>query len=175
MRDGGLILYPTDTVWGIGCDATNEEAVRKVYDLKQRTDARAMLVLIDNPAKLDIYVHDVPEVAWQLIEAAVDPLTIVYDRGRNLAANLLAEDGSIGIRVTGEAFSRSLCEQFGKPVVSTSANVSGMPSPSCYGEIPVLIAGGVDYVVNYRRGDSRKASPSGIIRLGAGGVFKVIR
>ncbi|MDR2388784.1 MAG: threonylcarbamoyl-AMP synthase [Tannerellaceae bacterium] len=175
MKDGGVILYPTDTIWGIGCDATNEKAVQKVYKLKQRLDKKAMLILIDTSAKLEIYVDKVPDIAWQLIEAADKPLTVIYEKGKNLAGNLLAEDGSIGIRVTKEAFSQALCERFVKPVVSTSANVSGEPSPAGYGEISDFIKEGVDYIVNYRPKDGYKAAPSGIIRLGAGGIFQIIR
>ena len=114
MSEGGVILYPTDTIWGIGCDATNEEAVRRVYEIKQRSDSKAMLVLVDSPVKVDFYVQDVPEVAWDLIELADKPLTIIYSGARNLAPNLLAEDGSVGIRVTSEAFSKRLCQQFRK-------------------------------------------------------------
>ena len=139
MRNGGVILYPTDTIWGIGCDATNEEAVKKVYDLKKRADNKAMLVLIDNPVKLQTYVEDVPEIAWDLIEASDKPLTIIYDKGKNLAANLLGENGSIGIRVSKEQFSRDLCFRFRKPLVSTSANVSGEPSPANFSEISEAI------------------------------------
>jgi L-threonylcarbamoyladenylate synthase len=175
MQAGGIILYPTDTIWGIGCDATNEKAVRKVYELKQRFDTKAMLVLIDSPAKLDYYVADVPEIAFELIEAADKPLTIIYEQGMNLAANLPAADGSIGIRVTNEAFSNALCKRFRKPVVSTSANVSGEPSPAHYGEISPVVREGVDYIVNYRRDDRHRAAPSGIIRLGDGGLFQIIR
>lgn len=175
MRAGGIILYPTDTIWGIGCDATNEKAVQKVYELKQRFDKKAMLVLIDSPAKLERYVDEVPDIARQLIDATNKPLTIIYEKGKNLAGNLLAEDGSIGIRVTNETFSQALCMRFRKPVVSTSANLSGEPSPAGYGEISDLIKEGVDYVVNYRRDDEHKAAPSAIIKLGAGGMFQIIR
>lgn len=175
MLSGGIILYPTDTVWGLGCDATNEKAVQKVYELKQRVDKKAMLVLIDTPAKLETYVDEAPEIAWQLIDITDRPLTIIYEHGRNLAGSLLAEDGSIGIRVTKESFSHNLCKQFRKPVVSTSANVSGEPSPANYGEVSGFIKKGVDYVVNYRRDEKRKTAPSSIIRLGAGGIFQVIR
>ena len=129
MREGGVILYPTDTIWGIGCDATNEDAVRRVYEIKQRQDSKAMLVLVDSSVKVDFYVRDVPEVAWDLIDLADKPLTIIYSGARNLAANLLAEDGSVGIRVTNEDFSKRLCQQFRKAIVSTSANISGQPSP----------------------------------------------
>jgi L-threonylcarbamoyladenylate synthase len=175
MQAGGIILYPTDTIWGIGCDATNEKAVQKVYELKQRFDAKAMLVLIDTSARLDAYVADVPPIALELIEVADKPLTIIYEQGKNLAANLLAKDGSIGIRVTNEAFSHALCEQFRRPVVSTSANVSGEPSPAHFGEISPAVREGVDYIVNYRHEDQRRAEPSSIIRLGAGGLFQIIR
>ena len=130
MQKGGIILYPTDTIWGIGCDATNAEAVKRVYDIKKRADSKAMLVLVDSSVKVDFYVRDVPAVAWDLIDYATKPLTIIYDGARNLAENLLAEDGSVGIRVTGEAFSKELCFRFRKAIVSTSANISGQPSPA---------------------------------------------
>ena len=123
MSEGGVILYPTDTIWGIGCDATNEEAVRRVYEIKQRSDSKAMLVLVDSPVKVDFYVQDVPEVAWDLIELADKPLTIIYSGARNLAPNLLAEDGSVGIRVTGEVFSKRLCQQFRKAILRSSARL----------------------------------------------------
>jgi L-threonylcarbamoyladenylate synthase len=176
MQAGGIILYPTDTVWGIGCDATNEKAVRRVYELKQRADNKAMLVLIDNPAKLERYVENIPNTAWLLIEAAADkPLTIIYPQGKNIAPNLLAGDGSIGIRVTSEDFSRRLCAQFCKPLVSTSANISGEPSPSVFKEISDTIKEGVDYIVQYRRDDMSKTKPSGVIKLDNGGHFQIIR
>ena len=175
MREGGVILYPTDTIWGIGCDATNEKAVRRVYDIKQRADSKAMLVLVDSAVKVDFYVQDVPEVAWDLIELADKPLTIIYSGARNLASNLLAEDGSVGIRVTNEAFSKRLCQQFRKAIVSTSANVSGQPSPQNFSEISAEIKEAVDYIVNYRREETDKAKPSGIIKLEQGGVIKIIR
>lgn len=175
LSSGGIILYPTDTIWGIGCDATNEKAVQKIYELKKRIDNKAMLVLLDNPSKLASYVDEVPDIAWDLIEVTDKPLTIIYSKGRNLAGNLLAEDGSIGIRVTSEEFSRKLCETFRKPLVSTSANVSGDPSPSNFSEISESIKEGVDYIVSYRQGDMNKVKPSSIIKLGTGGLFQVIR
>ena len=175
MRAGGIILYPTDTIWGIGCDATNEEAVRKVYALKQRADNKAMLVLIDSSAKLDRYASDIPDVAWDLIEVADTPLTVIYSHGKNLAKNLLGKDGSIGIRITKEEFSRRLCEQFRKPLVSTSANVSGEPSPATFSDISDVIKEGVDYIVRYRQDDCSKAVPSHIIKLGDGGEVQIIR
>ena len=175
MATGGLILYPTDTIWGIGCDATNEEAVRRVYELKRRSDHKAMLLLMDSSAKLNYYVQEVPDIAWDLIELADSPLTVIYSGARNLAPNLLAEDGSVGIRITQEEFSHKLCERFRKPVVSTSANVSGEPSPANFSEISETIKAGVDYIVRYRQDDLRKAAPSHIIQLGAGGLVKIIR
>lgn len=175
MQAGGIILYPTDTIWGIGCDATNEEAVKKVYELKKRVDNKAMLVLIDGPAKLNAYVTEVPDIAWDLIDVTDKPLTIIYPKAKNLAPCLLAGDGSVGIRVTSEAFSKRLCERFRKPVVSTSANISGEPNAASFGEISEEIKKGVDYIVNYRQDDMKKVTPSGIIKLEQGGIIKVIR
>ena len=169
MAAGGIILYPTDTIWGIGCDATNEKAVQRVYELKRRTDNKAMLVLMDSEAKLDRYVSDVPDIAWDLISVSDKPLTIIYSSAKNLATNLLGADGSVGIRIT------NLCERFRKPLVSTSANVSGEPSPANFSEVSEVIKEGVDYIVSYRQDDMSKAAPSGIIKLGAGGLVQVIR
>lgn len=175
MAAGGIILYPTDTIWGIGCDATNEKAVQRIYELKRRADNKAMLVLMDSEAKLNMYVSDVPDIAWDLISVSDKPLTIIYSSAKNLATNLLAADGSVGIRITSEEFSRKLCERFRKPLVSTSANVSGDPSPTNFSEISEEIKAGVDYIVNYRQDDMSKAAPSGIIKLGEGGLVQVIR
>ena len=175
MREGGVILYPTDTIWGIGCDATNEDAVRRVYEIKQRQDSQAMLVLVDSSVKVDFYVRDVPEVAWDLIELADKPLTIIYSGARNLAANLLAEDGSVGIRVTNEDFSKRLCQQFRKAIVSTSANISGQPSPKNFSEISEEVKSAVDYIVGYRQEEMSNPKPSSIIKLDKGGVIKIIR
>ena len=175
MQKGGVILYPTDTVWGIGCDATNEEAVKRVYEIKQRADSKAMLVLVDNPVKVDFYVQDVPMVAWDLIDMTTKPLTIIYDGARNLASNLIAEDGSLGIRVTDEEFSKQLCFRFRKAIVSTSANVSGEPTPMTFAEISEDIKQAVDYIVDYRQNEKKNVKPSGIIKLGKGGTVKIIR
>ena len=139
MAAGGIILYPTDTIWGIGCDATNEKAVQRVYELKRRADNKAMLVLMDSEAKLDRYVSDVPDIAWDLISVSDKPLTIIYSSAKNLATNLLGADGSVGIRITNEEFSKKLCERFRKPLVSTSANVSGEPSPANFSEVSEVI------------------------------------
>lgn len=175
IREGGVILYPTDTIWGIGCDATNEDAVRRVYEIKQRQDSKAMLVLVDSSVKVDFYVRDVPEVAWDLIDLADKPLTIIYSGARNLAVNLLAEDGSVGIRVTNEDFSKRLCQQFRKAIVSTSANISGQPSPKNFSEISEEVKSAVDYIVGYRQEEMSNPKPSSIIKLDKGGVIKIIR
>ena len=175
MNKGGVILYPTDTIWGIGCDATNEEAVKRVYEIKKRADSKAMLVLVDNAVKVDFYVNQAPEVAFDLIELSTKPLTIIYDDAKNLAPNLIAEDGSIGIRVTSEEFSNQLCFRFRKAIVSTSANVSGEPSPATFAEISEEIKQSVDYIVQSRQNEKAVAKPSGIIKLGKGGQVKVIR
>ena len=175
MAGGGVILYPTDTIWGIGCDATNPEAVKRVYDIKRRADSKAMLVLVDSAVKVDFYVSEVPDVAWDLIELATRPLTIIYDGARNLAPNLLAEDGSVGIRVTQERFSQQLCRQYRKAIVSTSANLSGTPSPHCFADICDEVKLAVDYIVDYRREETAETTPSSIIKLGAKGEVKIIR
>ena len=175
MAKGGVILYPTDTIWGIGCDATDEAAVRRVFDIKHRADSKAMLVLIDTAAKLNYYVKEVPEIAYDLIEMANKPMTIIYEGARNLAENLLAEDGSVGIRVTNEAFSKQLCQRFRKAIVSTSANVSGEPSPANFNQISKVIKDSVDYIVGCRRDEMIEAKPSSIVKLGVNGEIKIIR
>lgn len=175
MRDGGIILYPTDTIWGIGCDAANSAAVRRIFELKKRSDSKAMLSLIDSDAKLAYYVPDVPDVAYDLMDLSEKPVTIIYDNVRHMAPELVADDGSAGIRVTKEDFSRELCARFGGAVVSTSANVSGEPSPRNFSEISDVILKGVDYVVTYRQNERTGASASSIVKLGSGGLVKVIR
>ena len=175
LQKGGVILYPTDTVWGLGCDACNEEAVKRIYDIKKRIDSKSLLVLMENAALIERYVADVPEIAYNLIELTDKPLTIVYDGAKNLASSLVAEDGSIGIRITTEAFSSDLIRRFKRPIVSTSANVSGKPSPACFDEIDKLIIDAVDYVVKYRQNDTHKAVASSIMKLGRGGEIKIIR
>jgi L-threonylcarbamoyladenylate synthase len=175
LRAGGVILYPTDTVWGLGCDATNENAVKRIFEIKKRDDAKAMLVLIDNPAKLQSFLEEVPDMAWDLIELSEKPLTIIYPQAKNLASNLIAEDKTIGIRVTKETFSRNLCAQFRKPIVSTSANVSGNATPSNFSQITDEIKSAVDYVVSFRQDDVSKPKPSSIIKLGKGGLFELVR
>ena len=176
LREGGVILYPTDTVWGIGCDATNAAAVERIYRLKQRADHKAMIVLADSPEMVGRYADGIPEVAYELMEVAVRPLTIVYDRGVGLAPNLLGPDGSVGIRVTKEEFSAALVRALRRPLVSTSANVSGKPAARCYSEISPEILQGVDYVVDWRRDEpAGSRQPSSVMRLTESGEFKVLR
>lgn len=175
MRHGGVILYPTDTIWGIGCDATNEDAVRRVYEIKKRSDSKALICLVDTPDRVQLYVKNVPDVAWDLMDLTDTPLTIIFDGAKNLAPNLLAEDGSVGIRVTHEDFSRQLCYRFQKAIVSTSANISGQPSAACFDEISDEIKNAVDYIVENRRREKKQGRSSSIIRLGAGGEIQIIR
>ena len=175
LSDGGLILYPTDTVWGIGCDATNAEAVKRVYQLTQRDDSKALIVLIDSVEHLDHYVIDVPMIARELIDVAVKPLTIIYEGAYNLAPNVLGEEDSVGIRIPNDEFCHRLCERYGKPIVSTSANVSGKATARTFAEIDETIVKGVDYAVQYRRNDTSAHQPSNIIMLHRDSTFKIIR
>ena len=179
MRKGGVILYPTDTVWGIGCDATNAEAVAKVYQIKQRDDSKALICLVDSDARMQRYVRHVPDVAWQLIDSLKDadakPTTLILDGAINLAPNLIAEDGSIALRITNEPFSKELCYRFQKAIVSTSANVSGEPAAQNYGDITPEILEAVDYVCWSRRQEHKPHQPSSIIKLKEDGQVTIIR
>jgi L-threonylcarbamoyladenylate synthase len=175
LKSGGIILYPTDTIWGIGCDATNPEAVGRIYQIKKREDSKSMLVLMENPALLERYVNDVPEIAWDLVEISTTPLTVIYPGAKNLATNLIAEDGSIGIRFTKEEFTTKLLQRFRRPIVSTSANISGEKSPAFFDEISEEIKNQMDYIVEYRQDDINPAQPSSIIKLWPGGRIDIIR
>ena len=179
MRKGGVILYPTDTVWGIGCDATNAEAVAKVYQIKQRDDSKALICLVDSDARMQRYVRHVPDVAWQLIDSLKDadakPTTLILDGAINLVPNLIAEDGSIALRITNEPFSKELCYRFQKAIVSTSANVSGEPAAQNYGDITPEILEAVDYVCWSRRQEHKPHQPSSIIKLKEDGQVTIIR
>lgn len=175
MRKGGVILYPTDTIWGIGCDATNAEAVRRVFEIKRRSDSKALSVLVDSPGRLQRYVRNVPDVAWDLIDFATRPLTLILDGAVNLAPNVIAEDGSIGIRVTSEDFSNRLCYRMERAIVSTSANISGEPTAHTFAEISDEIRQAVDYVCQSRQNEKRPAAASQIIKLGQNGEVKIIR
>ena len=175
LRKGGIILYPTDTIWGIGCDATNPDAVKRVYEIKQREDSKALICLVDSANRMQRYFRNVPDVAWDLIEYAEKPLTLILDNAVNVAPNLLAEDGSLGMRVTKEQFSQQLCYRFQKAIVSTSANISGEPSPKSFYDIPEAITSKVDYIVQFARGRKTDGKPSSIIKLAADGAVSVIR
>ena len=177
LREGGVILYPTDTVWGIGCDATNAEAVARVYEIKKRVDSKAMLVLLDGAGKLQGYLDKVPETAWMLLEAneGQRPMTIIYPHAKHLASNLLAEDGSVGIRITSELFSKALCEQLRRPIVSTSANFSGEPAAKTFSEISEDLKAAVDYVCAFRRNDHTTHQPSSIIKIDEKERITIIR
>ena len=174
LKKGGIILYPTDTIWGIGCDATNEEAVKRVYELKHREDSKAMLILLDDVGKLASYV-EVPDVAYDLLEVSDKPMTIIYPNAKNLATNLIAQDRTVGVRITSEAFTKALLRLFRRPIVSTSANISGEPSPRCFAEISDAVKNVVDYVVDYRQEEKTNPAPSSIIKLGVGGEIQIIR
>lgn len=175
LRRGGIILYPTDTIWGIGCDATDPDAVRRVFGIKKRADSKALITLVDSVAALERIVPEVPDAAYKLIDVAVEPLTVVYDHAVGVAPGLLAEDGSIGVRITGEEFSKRLCRTFRRPVVSTSANISGDPSPRSFQEIPDHIISAVDYVCTTGRDASPSAKASTVIKISSGGVFRILR
>lgn len=179
LRMGGVILYPTDTVWGIGCDATNSEAVKRVYEIKEREDSKALICLVDSDARLQRYVRHVPEVAWQLIDSLQDsdakPTTLILDGAINLAENLIAEDGSVALRITQEAFSKELCYKFQKALVSTSANISGQPAAQNYQDIDPVLLERVDYVCWTRRQEHKPHKPSSIIRLREDGEVTIIR
>ena len=179
MRQGGVILYPTDTVWGIGCDATNAEAVKRVYEIKQRDDSKSLICLVDSDARLQRYFRNVPDVAWQLIDSLKEgdskPTTLILDGAINLAENLIAEDGSLGVRITHEAFSKELCYRFQKAIVSTSANISGEPTAQNYCDIDQRIIDAVDYVCWTRRQEHKPHTPSSIIKLKENGEVTIIR
>lgn len=175
LKSGGLILYPTDTIWGIGCDATNPEAVEKIFKLKGRDQSKSMIVLLGNDNWLQSYVREVPEVAYELIDLSEKPLTLVLPSAKNLADNLIAKDGSIGIRVVRHPFCEQLLQRFRKPIVSTSANISGEPSPHNYAEISEKIFKNVDYIVKFGQEDPRLGAPSTVMRLDASGKFEFLR
>lgn len=175
LQNGGLILYPTDTIWGIGCDATNEAAVAKVYALKKRSDEKSMLVLVADERQLNLYItlpH--PEIT-EYLKTAVKPTTVIYDGAVNLADNLISNDGSIGIRIVKDEFCKQLVKRFRKPIVSTSANISGEAAPQVFADITPAIKNGVDYIVEHRRAETVAASPSAIIKRNADGTVHIIR
>jgi L-threonylcarbamoyladenylate synthase len=175
LREGGVILYPTDTVWGLGCDATNKEAVEKIFEIKKRKEGQSLIILVNGVTMLERYVREVPKTASMITEFSDGPVTIIYPRGRNLAPGVCAEDGSVGIRITGDDFCNQLITLFRKPIVSTSANISNEPAPSDFSEIKETIINSVSYVVKHRRADRKRSSPSPIIKTENDGSFKIIR
>ncbi len=175
LRSGGLILYPTDTIWGIGCDANNPDAVEKIFALKGRDKGKSMIILLGNDNQLSSYVREVPEVAYELIEATDKPLTIIYSNAKNLAENVVADDGSIGIRIVNHPFCEQLLQRFRKPIVSTSANISGDPSARNFSEISEEIINGVDYVVKFGQQELANGTASTIMKLDPSGKFEFIR
>jgi len=175
LQEGGTILYPTDTIWGIGCDATNTEAVKKIYAVKQRDEAKSMIILLDSENKLESYIQEVPAIAYDLIEFAENPLTLVMPGAKNLSPALINEDGSIGIRIAKHNFCEQLIQRLRKPLVSTSANISGKPSPQNFFDIDQEIIDGVDYVVDLEQHNTEKKKPSTIMRLNPDGHFEFIR
>lgn len=175
LRRGGIILYPTDTVWGLGCDATNEAAVRRIYEIKRRQDAKAMLCLVDKADRIQRYFRHIPDVAWDIFDAADSSVSVILDGADGVAPSLVAEDGSLGIRVTREQFSHDICYRLQRPLVSTSANISGEPTARTFREISEEIKSQVDYICYFRRGDNIPGAPSRIIKLGADSSVKIIR
>ena len=175
LREGGIILYPTDTVWGIGCDASNPQAIQKIYDLKGRTSSKALITLVGSEVMLERTVINMPEIAWDLIESANKPLTLIYDEVKGIAPNAIAEDGSCGIRLSKDTFCQQLIQRLGKPIISTSANVSGEETPKDFKSISDTILKGVDFVVNYRQNETISQKSSNIIKLKNNGEIKIIR
>lgn len=175
LKGGGVILYPTDTIWGIGCDATNADAIEKVYSIKGREKEKSLIILVDHVGRIERYVYEMPDVAWDLAEVSDKPLTIIYSDAVNLPENLIARDGSIGIRVVKDEFCQKLISRFNRPIVSTSANFSNMPPPLKFRDIDEKIINSVDYVVKWRQADGKKSKPSSIIKLTPDGQVKIIR
>jgi len=175
LREGGVILYPTDTIWGLGCDATNQDAVEKIYKIKKRRESKSLIILVNGFTMLERYVRNIPEVAGEILDVSDKPLTIIYPEGKNLAPGVCNEDGSVGIRICSDDFCNELITRFRKPVISTSANYSEAPSPSHFSEIEDEIIRSADYVVKYRQTDTNKNTPSSIIKVDDNGVIKIIR
>lgn len=175
LRAGGVILYPTDTVWGLGCDATNALAVQKIFAIKQRDDSKSLIILVNSVSMLERYVTDPPEVALQMAELSQKPLTIVYDRGRSLAAGVASADGSVGVRICSDPFCDELITAFRKPIVSTSANISGTDAPALFDEISEEVISAADYVCLYRQYDRSRSSASSVIKISANGAIKILR
>ena len=175
LKEGGIILYPTDTIWGLGCDATNSSAVQKIFRIKSRAESKSLITLVSDSSMLERYVKEIPETASRLISISLSPVTIIYSEGTNLAEGICSEDGSVGIRICNDTFCHELIRQFGKPLVSTSANISGEPTPLNFREIDEKIIKSIDYTVEYRQKDRHTLSPSPIIRIETNGIIKILR
>ena len=175
LKNGGVILYPTDTVWGLGCDATNIDAVDKLNTIKGRAAEKSLIILLDTDSKIQSYVSEVPEVAYDLIEYAENPLTVIFSNAKNLASNVPNSDGSVGIRIPKHDFCQHLIQRFRKPIISTSANLSGAPTPLFFDEISEEIKEAVDHIVDLEQESQDPKKPSAIIKLGTGGQFEFIR
>lgn len=172
---GGVILYPTDTIWGLGCDATRQDAVERINSIKKRDDSKSLIVLVNGFGMLERYVRNIPEIAYQLAEVADKPLTIIYPNGRSLAPGVLGSDGSVGIRICSDGFCNELITRFRKPIISTSANISDAPAPAIFSKIDKVITESADYVVSYRQSDTTRNKPSSIIKVEDDGVIRIIR
>ena len=175
LRSGGVILYPTDTVWGLGCDATNAQAVRRIYEIKQRAENKSLIILVNSVPMLERYVDNPPEVALQMAELSEKPMTVIYDRGRSLAEGVSSADGSVGVRVCSDPFCDALITGLRKPLVSTSANISGNSTPAIFDDISEEVKGAVDYVCLWRQDDRSRSKPSSVIKVSGNGVVKIIR
>ncbi len=175
LKSGGIILYPTDTIWGLGCDATNEKAVQKIYSIKKRDAQKSMLILLENPASIYAYVERVPDIAFDIMELSEKPVSVIFPGAKNLAPNLPAEDGSIGIRLTQETFTKQLIQRFRKPIVSTSANHSNEKTPLNFAQISDRIKEKADYVVKYKQDCTTSAQSSSIIKIGLSNEVEIIR
>jgi L-threonylcarbamoyladenylate synthase len=175
LKNGGIILYPTDTIWGLGCDATNTSAVEKIFRIKSRSGSKSLLVLVNGDQMLERYVKDIPEISFELTGVSDDPITIIYPEGKNLAEGVCSDDGSVGIRICRDEFCNELISRFRKPIVSTSANLSGKPSPDNFSAIEKSLIDQVDYVVKHRQNDRKKQSASPVIKIEKNGTFKIIR
>ncbi len=175
LNEGGLILYPTDTVWGIGCDATNEDAVANIFRLKKREESKSMIILVAKEEDILHYCNDASPLIFDYIKGIQKPLTVIYKKAKNLAKNLINQDGSIAIRIVKDDFCKKLIERFGKPIVSTSSNISGYPPPALFCDIDIEIKKGVDYVVQFRQDDQTPANPSSIISINKDGTIQIIR
>jgi len=175
LKEGGIILYPTDTLWGLGCDATSPSAVQKIFRIKSRTDSKSLIILVNGESMVERYVKNIPETAFQITGISDKPVTIIYPEGKNLAPGVCSEDGSVGIRICNDPFCNELITRFRKPIVSTSANLSGKPAPAHFGDIDQGIINAADFVVKYRQKDRQKHTASPVIKIDNNGVFKILR